>query len=140
MAGARSALIVATHVYDDPRLAGLRAPEHDAEALADVLGDPDIGAFEVTTVLNRPWHEVSRAVAQFFRDRRPDDLALVHFSCHGVKEESGQLFFATTDTELDALDATALPAEFLHRQIPSRCYCWAVGCADCPCSNGNCSA
>jgi hypothetical protein len=115
MAGARSALIVATHVYDDQRLAGLRAPEHDAEALAEVLGDPDIGAFDVTTVLNRPWHEVSRAVAQFFRDRRPDDLALVHFSCHGLKDDSGELYFAATDTSLDLLEATAISASSVNR-------------------------
>src|SRR6478735_974357 len=115
MAGARSALIVATHVYDDPRLAGLRAPEHDAEALAEVLGDPDIGAFDVTTVLNRPWHEVSRAVAQFFRDRRPDDLALVHFSCHGLKDDSGELYFAATDTSLDLLEATAVSSSSVNR-------------------------
>ncbi len=115
MAGARSALIVATHAYDDARLARLRAPEHDAEALAEVLADPDIGGFDVTTVLNRPWHEVSRAVAQFFRDRRPDDLVLVHFSCHGLKDDSGELYFAATDTSLDLLEATAVSSSSVNR-------------------------
>ena len=110
MAGNRTALIVATHEYDDERLARLRSPARDAEGLAEVLSDPGIGAFDVTTVLNRPWHEVQRSVAQFFRNQHPDDLALVHFSCHGLKDDSGELYFAMTDTSIDLLEATAVSA------------------------------
>ena len=117
MAGTRSALIVATSAYDDARLAALRSPHVDAEALAGVLADPEIGDFEVTTVLNRPWHEVSRAVAQFFRDRRPDDLVLLHFSCHGLKDDSGELYFAATDTSLDLLEATAVASSAVNRAV-----------------------
>ena len=40
----RYALIVATDTYADPKLRRLRAPARDAEALADVLRDPEIGA------------------------------------------------------------------------------------------------
>lgn len=115
MAGTRSALIVATDTYDDQRLARLQAPEADAEALAGVLSDPEIGGFDVTTVLNRPWHEVARAVALFFRNRRPEDLVLVHFSCHGLKDDSGELYFAATDTSLDLLEATAVSSASVNR-------------------------
>ena len=59
-------------------------------------------------VVNQPAHEVSAAVARFFRRGRPDDLLLVHFSCHGVKDESGELYFAATNTLLDLLEATAV--------------------------------
>ena len=115
MAGERSALIVATYVYDDPRLAQLRAPERDAEALAGVLSDPTIGGFEVTTIVNRPWHEVSLAIARFFQNRRSDDLLVLHFSCHGLKDNSGELYFAATDTTLDLLEATAVPSASVNR-------------------------
>ena len=115
MSGARSALIVATYAYDDRGLARLQAPQHDAEALAEVLADPDIGGFDVTTVVNRPWYEVSRAVAQFFRNRRADDLVLLHFSCHGLKDDSGELYFAATDTSLDLLEATAVSSSSVNR-------------------------
>src|SRR3954471_20016714 len=101
MAGTRSALIVATYAYDDAAgLTTLRAPRRDAEALSEVLGDPNIGGFEVRTVLNQPAHVVNLEVARFFADRRPDDLLLLHFSCHGVKDDSGELYFAATDTRL----------------------------------------
>ena len=117
MDGTRSALIVANDSYTDPGLSRLRAPDSDAQALARVLRDPDIGEFEVRVLLNEPAHEVNLAVEEFFADRRPDDLLLVHFSCHGVKDESGELFFAAANTRLRRLGATAVAAEFVNRRM-----------------------
>src|SRR6266700_854125 len=115
--GTRSALIVASDAYTDPGLRQLRAPASDARALAAVLRDPGIGGFEVRTLLNEPAHEVSLAVEEFFADRRPDDLLVVHFSCHGVKDEDGELYFATSNTLLGRLGATAVAAEFVNRRM-----------------------
>ncbi len=117
MDGTRSALIVASYDYADPGLRRLRAPASDAQALAGVLRDPGIGGFEVRTLLNAPAHEVSLAVEEFFADRRPDDLLLVHFSCHGVKDEAGELYFAASNTLLGRLGATAVAAEFVNRRM-----------------------
>ena len=117
MDGTRSALIVASDDYADPGLRQLRAPASDARALAAVLRDPGIGGFEVRTLLNEPAHEVSLAVEEFFADRRPDDLLVVHFSCHGVKDEDGELYFATSNTLLGRLGATAVAAEFVNRRM-----------------------
>jgi hypothetical protein len=117
MEGGRSALIVANDRYQDPRLRRLRAPTRDAEALARVLGDPEIGDFQVKVVTNEPEHRLRREIAAFFADRGRDDLVLAHFSCHGVKDDSGQLYFATPDTELQNLDATAVPADFVNRHM-----------------------
>ena len=50
----RFALIVASYEFQDPDLGQLVAPTRDAEALAWVLSDPAIGAFEVQTLLNEP--------------------------------------------------------------------------------------
>ena len=83
MDGSRSALIVANYDYKDPGLQLLRAPARDAEALARVLRDPEIGGFEVRTVLNQPAHVANLAVEEFFAERRPDDLLVLHFSGHG---------------------------------------------------------
>ena len=96
----RSALIVASGDYTDPGLKRLRAPVNDARALAAVLRDPEIGGFEVQTLLNEPAHEVNLALEEFFADRQPGDLLLVHFSCHGIKDEDGELCFAMANTLL----------------------------------------
>jgi hypothetical protein len=113
----RSALIVAIDDYADPGLRVLRAPARDARALAAVLRDPEIGAFEVQTLVNEPSYVVNRAVEDFFAERRPSDLLLVHFSCHGIKDEDGELHFATSNTVLGRLGATAVAAEFVSRRM-----------------------
>jgi Caspase domain len=115
--GTRSALIVASDEYTDPGLRRLRAPASDAQALAAVLRDPGIGGFEVHTLLNEPAHVVNLAVEEFFADRRPGDLLLVHFSGHRVKDEDGELYFAASNTVLGRLGATAVAAEFVSRRM-----------------------
>jgi len=117
LTGTRSALIIASRGYQDPGLGQLRSPAHDAEALARVLGDPRIGGFDVTTLLDAPSYEIGEAVEDFFADRSPDDLLLMHFSCHGVKDESGELYFASSNTKLRRLGATAVAAEFVNRRM-----------------------
>ena len=114
-AGVRSALIVASYGYTDPGLTRLRAPVQDAEALAAVLGDPAVGGFEIETVLDAPAHTITRTMEGFFADRSVDDLLLMHYSGHGVKDESGDLYFAAIDTELQYLSATGVSAEFVNR-------------------------
>jgi WD40 repeat protein len=113
----RTALIVASDRYEDPRFSQLRAPVHDAEALARVLRDPAIGEFDVRVLNNPPWHMVRVEVESFFADRRRDDLLLLYFSCHGVKDQSGQLHFATTDTQFRWLAATGISSSFVNEQM-----------------------
>ena len=117
----RYALIVAESNYRDPKLRKLRAPTADAGRLATVLKDPDIGSFEVETALDEDEAQLRRRIARFFSNRRPDDLLLVHFSCHGVKDENGELYLAAKDTEVgDLLGATGISAAWLSEQI-GRC-------------------
>src|SRR5690348_15493704 len=111
MTGRRLALIVANDEYQHDGLNQLHSPAADARALADVLGDPDIGGFEVRVVHNQPSYDVQARIEDFFSDRRPDDVLLLHFSCHGIKSESGELFFAARNTRPNRLASTAVPAD-----------------------------
>jgi Caspase domain len=115
--GTRSALIVANSEYADPGLRRLRAPASDARALESVLHDPGIGSFDVRTLLNAPAYEASLAIEEFLADRQPDDLLLLHFSCHGVKDEDGELYFAMANTTLRHLAATAVAADFVNKRM-----------------------
>ena len=115
MSGSRRALIVANDTYDHASFAQLRAPAADAEALADVLGDPDIGGFTVAVVHNEPSYEVQTRIEDVFADSRPDDLLLLHFSGHGVKSDTGELFVAARNTRPDRLASTAVSADFIQR-------------------------
>ncbi len=112
--GRRLALIIASSDYEDETLRRLITPSHDAEALARALSDPRIGNFEVKTLVNRPSSDVRYEIEGFFRERKRDDLLLIHFSGHGIKDDAGRLFLATPDTRRDRLRATAIPATFIH--------------------------
>lgn len=115
MTGRRLALIVANDDYEHEGLRRLRSPAADAAALADVLGDPTVADFEVAVVHNAPAHEVAARVEDHFTDCKPDDLLLLHFSCHGLKNEAGELFFAARNTRPERLGSTAVAADFVQR-------------------------
>jgi hypothetical protein len=115
--GTRQALIVAAYQFADSGLSRLRAPAHDAEALARVLEHPGIGNFAVTTLINEPAPVVAEAIEDFFADRSPEDLLLLHFSGHGVKDVEGELYLATSGTKLNRLAATAVSADFVNRRM-----------------------
>jgi hypothetical protein len=115
MDGERRALIVAVDEYDHNGLRHLVAPAADAQALAAVLSDQQIGDFQVQVVRNEPAHVVEAKVEDLFSDGRPDDVLLLHFSCHGLKSESGELFFAARNTRPNRLGSTAIPADFVQR-------------------------
>ncbi|HEY0796964.1 MAG TPA: caspase family protein [Acidisarcina sp.] len=114
----RSALVVASWEYQDADLRRLVAPANDAEALARVLRDPKMGGFEVTTLLNKTSREMSEEIEGFFLNRKRDDLLLLYFSGHGLKDDDGLLYFTASDTRLidhsRPMRSTAISAEFVR--------------------------
>lgn len=119
MRGRRRALIVATQRYVDRSLKGLASPEVDAEALREVLGDPFRGGFEVDVALDLPFNDVRMRIYRFFASAEAEDFLLLHFACHGVRENDrhGSLYLATFDSKVDALPVTAIPSRWVTDQI-----------------------
>ena len=126
MATGRSALIVATSRYSDTRLATLDGPARDAEALKSVLGAADIGGFDVRTVINGRAARIRETLEAFVADRSRDDVLLIHFSGHGLKDDDGQLYLAATDTKLDRLMSTGIDAGWVNR-LMERCRSERIG-------------
>ena len=115
MSGQRKALIVAVDEYDHEALRNLLAPAADAKALGRVLGDRQIGDFTVQVVRNEPAHVIQAQIEELFSESRSGDVLLLHFSGHGLKSESGELFFAASNTRPNRLGSTAVPADFVQR-------------------------
>jgi WD domain, G-beta repeat len=111
--GSRLALVVATGTYADPGLRQLRAPARDADDLAQVLADPGIGGFTVTTVIDQPAQQIRLAIEDFLVGRGTGDLLLVYLSCHGLLDAYRRLYFAATDTRKDRLGATGVEAAWV---------------------------
>src|SRR6266516_2217001 len=115
--GARLALVVATSTYTDPGLRQLRAPARDADDLAEVLADPGIGGFAVTTVIDQPAQQIRLAIEDFLDGRGTGDLLLVYLSCHGLLDARRRLYFAAADTRKDRLGSTAVEAAWVLDQL-----------------------
>jgi hypothetical protein len=108
------ALIIGNSEYQDPTLARLVTPNEDVNDLAEVLRAPEIGEFdEVTTLVNEPSANIRLEVESFFAEKKPDDLLVLYFSGHGVRDDQGQLYLAVKDTRHNRLRATAIPAAFI---------------------------
>ncbi len=115
--GRRLALLIATSDYSDRDLRQLRAPGRDASELAGVLRDPKIGSFEVQTLINARSGDVQEKIEEFCADRHPDDQLLIYLSCHGVLDDSGRLYYATTNTRRQREAATSVAATWLNERL-----------------------
>jgi uncharacterized caspase-like protein len=117
MAG-KFALIVGNSRYNDDSLGRLKAPEIDVHELESVLKSPEVGHFdEVATLLNQDCASVRRAIARFYDQRQRDDLLLLYFSGHGVKDEQGHLYLALRDTESRLLAGSAIETAFITERM-----------------------
>jgi len=70
----------------------------------------------------RPAHRrdertIRHSIAEFFADRSHDDVLLLRFSGHGVKDARGRLFLTARDTRLARLGATGIAASFINDQL-----------------------
>src|SRR5262249_14870531 len=97
IAGDRGAVLVGVSDYDSSKLAPLKYPENDVEALARLLARPDTGFTSVrllTTSRGKARPEdaptaknVRDAVKALLRGRKRDDVVLIGLSGHGVSLE-----------------------------------------------------
>jgi branched-chain amino acid transport system substrate-binding protein len=112
------ALLIGVSEYE-PGLTPLPAATKDVEAMQRVLENPEIGGFDnVKVLINPQQYEMAVAIEILFDDRQKDDLVLLFFSGHGIKDEDGKLYFAAhntrkTDKGVPAR-ATTVPASFVH--------------------------
>ena len=112
------ALVIGNTQYSDPGLAKLTAPGMDAKAFARVLESKDICAFDdVKVLLNEPEPVVREAIDALFDQKKPDDLLLLYFSGHGVRDEFGSLYLAVRNTNRLRLRATAVKSDFIRESM-----------------------
>ncbi|PHJ67522.1 hypothetical protein VF14_05290 [Nostoc linckia z18] len=115
---AKIALLIGVDEYE-PGLNPLPAAVKDIEALRRVLQDPDMGDFDELKSLKNPDPQTMQyEIEALFSERTKEDLILLYFSGHGIKDDSGHLYFATRTTKKNSkgelIRSTAVPANFIH--------------------------
>jgi hypothetical protein len=114
------ALLIGVDTYGEG-LQPLPAASKDVAALREVLLNPQMGGFdEAKPLINPTQPEMAREIEVWFQDRQPEDLVLLFFSGHGVKDDRRDLYFAAANTEKQRdrlLTSTATSARFLHDRI-----------------------
>jgi uncharacterized caspase-like protein len=117
MMGTRSALLIAAGQFNDSRLQQLRSPAVDSPALAEVLADPEIGDYAVQVLQDPTVQDARLAIDEFFSVADREDLKVLYFAGHGLKDQAGRLYLAASDSRIDLLASTAISATFVSDAI-----------------------
>lgn len=114
------ALLIGVSEFADAALAPLPAAIRDSNAVQSVLNHAEMGGFDEVRLLENPDRtEMEEAIDALFRDRHKDDLVLLYFSGHGIKDDTGKFSLATRITEKHRLRTTAVAASFVHDVMSS---------------------
>jgi type II secretory pathway pseudopilin PulG len=115
---AKVALLIGVSEYEHG-LSRLPGAVKDVEAMQRVLQHPEMGGFDqVKPLINPDPLLMQGEIESLFSERSKEDLVLLFFSGHGVKDDRGKLYFATRITRKspkgDLMKSTAVPANFIH--------------------------
>jgi hypothetical protein len=114
----RSALLIANSKYNDRALKKLRSPAEDVAALERVLKQPKLGRFGSVEVLHdKAAHVLANHIEAFFFNRSHDEVLLLYFSGHGIKDDEGHLRLAASNTSLSLLDSTSVSGEAVNKYM-----------------------
>lgn len=115
---AKFALLIGVSEYE-PGLNPLPATVKDVEALQRVLLDSEMCGFDQVKQLTNPDPQsMQYEIETLFSSCTKNDLVLLFFSGHGIKDDNGKLYFATRITRKsdrgDLIRSTAVPSSFIH--------------------------
>jgi len=118
---AKIALLIGISDYEENTVPNLPAVEGDLEAMRQVLTSPQIAHFDRVAILSNPQRqEMADAIEQLFSECQPNDLIVLYFSGHGVKDDNDNLYLTSTNTRENRgrlSKASAIEARFIHDQM-----------------------
>ena len=117
---AKVALLIGVGNYEHPDdLKPLVSAPKDVAAMQRILLNAQMGEFsEVIPLIDPDPMQMQEAIETLYRDRAKDDLVLLFFSGHGIKDDSGKLHFSTRVTRKtprgELVKSTAVSARFVQ--------------------------
>ena len=120
---AKIALLIGVSEYD-LGLNPLPAAVKDLGAMREVLLHPDMGGFaesDVSLLKNPQRQAMEESIETLFANRHKDDLVLLFFSGHGIKDDAGRLYLASSQTRKtpqgELVRSSAVSANFVHENM-----------------------
>jgi tetratricopeptide (TPR) repeat protein len=120
---AKIALLIGVSEYE-PGLNPLPAAVKDLDAMKEVLQHPEMGGFAESDIVLLPNPErqaMEESIETLFANRHRDDLLLLFFSGHGIKDDSGRLYLGTSKTRKnpqgELVRSSAVAANFIHENM-----------------------
>ncbi|MGI2907360.1 caspase, EACC1-associated type [Tolypothrix sp. VBCCA 56010] len=123
---AKYALLIGISEYQSKPLKPLPGVVKDIEAMQRVLQDSKTGGFDEVKLLPNPDSDAMRSeIEQLFMEKcQTDDIVLLYFSGHGYRDEDGNLFFVSHNTQINPQGGlrigTAVDAKFIHERYMGR--------------------
>jgi tetratricopeptide (TPR) repeat protein len=100
----KKALVIGVSDYEDKRLEPLPFCKNDAEEMYRLLTSPKLG-FEIPDsnkmICKVQDREMKKSIVKFFKDRsvNAQDTLLLYFAGHGVTDDYGDVFIASSETD-----------------------------------------
>ena len=118
------ALLIGVGNYEHPDdIKPLVSAPKDVAAMQRILLNPQMGDFSevIPLMIDPDPMQMQEAIETLYRDRGKDDLVLLFFSGHGLKDDGGKLYFSTRLTRKilkgDLVKSTAVPASCVREII-----------------------
>ena len=128
----RTALLIVTTSNGDEAFAQLAPPEIDLAALSASLGNPSMGGFELTQLVDKDVQTLREAIVRLYRSAGPQDVALLYYAGHAIQDQFGEMYLTARNTQIDVLEATGVQAAFLRDQLDKSRSDQKVVLLDCP--------
>ncbi len=123
LAPRRIALLIGIDTYEDPELAGLKFAAKDAEDMARVLQDSELGGFDEVVLLTGrvDRDDFQGALDHVTASLERDDTLLMFYAGHGTLQSDGrtpsQLYLLTSEARLDRSWETGIPLTELEAAL-----------------------
>lgn len=118
-AGDRAALLIGTAIHDHEAYPELSSAGAGVRQMKHVLERPDVGMMDTCLVIGDATHtQMMRGIEAFLSEREHGDTVVVYVSGYAeVSATDGRLYLVSKDSDPDDLEHTAVPADFLRRQL-----------------------
>jgi Caspase domain/WD domain, G-beta repeat len=120
---AKVALLIGVSEYE-PGWNPLPAAVKDLDAMKEVLLHPEMGGFAESDILllkNPNRQQIEESIETLFSNRHRDDLVVLFFSGHGIKDDAGRLYLGASKTRKtpqgDLVRSSAVAANLVHENM-----------------------